>query len=127
MCTYLKNIEGKKHTDLKNKSFDSIQKMFDRDFKRVNTFVNYRTELVEESSKKAEEEVAERSSKSARTELEHESVKKRKVDKETAKLQQLVKIIPDEEGVAIDVIPLAVKPPSIADWKIQKRRKEELL
>nr|GFC81869.1 hypothetical protein [Tanacetum cinerariifolium] len=42
----------KKLTDLKNKSFDSIQKMFDRAFKRVNTFVDYRTELVKESSKK---------------------------------------------------------------------------
>nr|GEV27901.1 putative ribonuclease H-like domain-containing protein [Tanacetum cinerariifolium] len=34
MCTYLKNMEGKKLTYLKNKSFDSIQKMFDRAFKR---------------------------------------------------------------------------------------------
>ncbi|GKA45718.1 hypothetical protein Tco_0738514 [Tanacetum coccineum] len=34
MCTYLKNVEGKKPKDLKNKSFDSIQKMFDRAFKR---------------------------------------------------------------------------------------------
>ncbi|GJU59342.1 hypothetical protein Tco_1237108 [Tanacetum coccineum] len=39
MCTYLKNMEGKKPKDLKNKSFDSIQKMFDRAFKRVNTFM----------------------------------------------------------------------------------------
>ncbi|GJT67462.1 hypothetical protein Tco_1018942 [Tanacetum coccineum] len=34
MCTYLKNMEGKKLKDLKNKYFDSIQKMFDRAFKR---------------------------------------------------------------------------------------------
>ncbi|GJV47444.1 hypothetical protein Tco_1437656 [Tanacetum coccineum] len=34
MYTYLKNMEGKKLKDLKNKSFDSIQKMFDRAFKR---------------------------------------------------------------------------------------------
>ncbi|GJX60477.1 hypothetical protein Tco_0291867 [Tanacetum coccineum] len=53
MCTYLKNIEGKKPKDLKNKSFDSIQKMFDRAFKRVNTFVNFKTDLVEGSSKRA--------------------------------------------------------------------------
>ncbi|GJX89190.1 hypothetical protein Tco_0341204 [Tanacetum coccineum] len=38
MCTYLKNMEGKKLKDLKNKSFDYIQKMFDRAFKRANTF-----------------------------------------------------------------------------------------
>nr|GEV42296.1 reverse transcriptase domain-containing protein [Tanacetum cinerariifolium] len=49
MRTYLKNIEGKKLKDLKNKSFDLIQKMFDRAFKRVNTFVDYKTELVEGS------------------------------------------------------------------------------
>ncbi|GJV39949.1 hypothetical protein Tco_1418389 [Tanacetum coccineum] len=53
MCTYLKNMEGKKLKDLKNKSFDSIQKMFDRAFKRVNTFVDFRTDLVEGSSKRA--------------------------------------------------------------------------
>ncbi|GJT93848.1 hypothetical protein Tco_1082693 [Tanacetum coccineum] len=74
MCTYLKNMEGKKPKDLKNKSFDSIQKMFDRAFKRVNTFVDFRTDLVEGSSKRAGEE------------LEQENAKKQKVDddKETA-------------------------------------------
>ncbi|GJT99070.1 hypothetical protein Tco_1094588 [Tanacetum coccineum] len=34
MCTYWKNMEGNKPKDLKNKSFDSIQKMFNRAFKR---------------------------------------------------------------------------------------------
>nr|GEV09867.1 putative ribonuclease H-like domain-containing protein [Tanacetum cinerariifolium] len=53
----------------------------------------------------------------AGTELEQESSKKQKIDddKEGAELKQLVKIIPDEEGVAINVIPLAIKPPSIVD------------
>nr|GEY65777.1 retrovirus-related Pol polyprotein from transposon TNT 1-94 [Tanacetum cinerariifolium] len=76
MCTYLKNIERKKLTDLKNKSFDSIKKMFDRAFKRVNTFVDFRTELVEESSKKSKAEVMKRSSKRARTKLKQEKSKK---------------------------------------------------
>nr|GFD45287.1 hypothetical protein [Tanacetum cinerariifolium] len=62
MYTYLKNMEEKNLTDLKNKCFDYIQKMFDRAFKRINTFVDYRTELVEESSKKVKEEVTEGSS-----------------------------------------------------------------
>nr|GEX28107.1 hypothetical protein [Tanacetum cinerariifolium] len=103
MCTYLKNMEGKKLIDLKNKSFDSIQKMFDRAFRK--------------SSKKNEAKVTEGSSKRAGTELEQESAKKQKIDddKDTAELQELVKIIPDEEGVAIDAIPLAIKPPSIVD------------
>ncbi|GJU17727.1 hypothetical protein Tco_1145693 [Tanacetum coccineum] len=56
MCTYLKNMEGKKLKDLKNKSFNSIQKMFDRAFKRVNTFVDFRTDLVEGSSKRLGED-----------------------------------------------------------------------
>ncbi|GJS43033.1 hypothetical protein Tco_0568076 [Tanacetum coccineum] len=41
-------------------------------------------------------------------------------DKETAKLKQLMKIIPYEEEVAIDAIPLVVKSPSIIGWKIYK-------
>ncbi|GJX54425.1 putative ribonuclease H-like domain-containing protein [Tanacetum coccineum] len=41
--------------------------------------------------------------------------KKQKVneDKEIDELQSLMKVIPDEEEVAVDVIPLATKPPSI--------------
>ncbi|GJW14019.1 hypothetical protein Tco_0018152 [Tanacetum coccineum] len=110
MITYLKNMEGWKHKDLKNKSFDSIQKMFDRAFKKVNTFVDFRTDLVEGSSKRAREE------------LEQESTKKQKVneDKDTTELQNLMEVIPDEEEVAIDDVPLVTKPPTIVDWKIRK-------
>nr|GEU49020.1 ribonuclease H-like domain-containing protein [Tanacetum cinerariifolium] len=95
-------------------------------FKRVNTFVDFRTKLVEESSKKADAEVIKGSSKRAGTELEQESFKKQKIndDKDTSKLNQLVKIIPEKEGVAIDAIPLAVKPLSIVNWKIQKEGKK---
>ncbi|GJX01011.1 hypothetical protein Tco_0184924 [Tanacetum coccineum] len=45
MCTYLKNMEGYKLNDLKLKDFDSIQEMFDKAFKRVNTLEDFRTEL----------------------------------------------------------------------------------
>ncbi|GJQ94019.1 putative reverse transcriptase domain-containing protein [Tanacetum coccineum] len=77
------------------------------------------TELVEgtemeESSKKAE--VMEESSlKRAGDELEQENAKKQKMDddQEEAKMKELIKIIPDEEEVAVDVIPLATKPLSI--------------
>nr|GEU83562.1 putative ribonuclease H-like domain-containing protein [Tanacetum cinerariifolium] len=86
MCTSLKNVERKKLKNLKNKSFDSIQKMFDRSFNRVNTFLDFRTELVEGSSKRAGEE------------LTQESTKKQKVDddKETTKLKELMEIILDK-------------------------------
>ncbi|GKD41075.1 hypothetical protein Tco_1261282 [Tanacetum coccineum] len=53
MCTYVKNMEGYKLKDLKLKVFDSIQEMFDRAFKRVNTFEDFRTELVEGKEKRA--------------------------------------------------------------------------
>ncbi|GKE38359.1 hypothetical protein Tco_1461764, partial [Tanacetum coccineum] len=77
MCTYLKNMEGWKPKDLKNKSFANIQELFDKAMKRVNTFVDYR-----------------------------------------------LKVVPDKEEVAIDVIPLATKPPSNVDYKIHKEGKK---
>nr|GFB92561.1 hypothetical protein [Tanacetum cinerariifolium] len=45
-------------------------------------------------------------------------------DKETAELKQLMEIIPDEEEVAIDAIPLSVKSPRTVDWKIYKEGKK---
>ncbi|GKD52967.1 hypothetical protein Tco_1286354 [Tanacetum coccineum] len=77
MYTYLKNMEGKKLKDLKNKSFDSIQQIFDRAFKKVNTFIDFKTDLVE-----------------------------------------------DEEDVAINVVPLAIKSLSFVGWKIHKEGKK---
>ncbi|GJY19892.1 hypothetical protein Tco_0392458 [Tanacetum coccineum] len=65
------------------------------------------------------------SSKRACDELRQETIKKQKLDddKETAELQTLVEIIPNEEEVAVDVIPLATKPPVIVDYKIHKEEK----
>ncbi|GJW23791.1 uncharacterized mitochondrial protein-like protein [Tanacetum coccineum] len=97
MITYLKNMEGWKHKDLKSKYFDSIKELFDKAFKRVNMFVDYRTDLVEAKVDN---------------------------DQEAAKIKELMKIIPDEEEVAIDVIPLATKPLTILDWKIHKEGKK---
>ncbi|GKD37000.1 hypothetical protein Tco_1257207, partial [Tanacetum coccineum] len=100
MCTYLKNMVGWKPKDLKSKSFANIQGFFDKAFKRVNTFVEFRTELVEGSEQNVDE------------------------DKETTELQRLIKVVPDKEEVAIDAIPLATKPPSIVEWKIHKEGKK---
>nr|GFB03828.1 hypothetical protein [Tanacetum cinerariifolium] len=68
------------------------------------------------------------SSKRARTELEQGSSKKQKIDddKETTKLKQLVNIIPDEERVAIDALPLAVKPQAVLTGKFSKRKRKLL-
>ncbi|GJS03493.1 hypothetical protein Tco_0320001 [Tanacetum coccineum] len=107
MCTYLKNMEGYKLKYLKSKGFDSIQEMIDRAFKRVNTFEDFRTDLVEGKEKRAGEE------------LMQENAMKQKVedDKETSELKQCLEIILDEEEVTIDVIPLAVKSPSIIQYR----------
>ncbi|GKC06002.1 hypothetical protein Tco_0997612, partial [Tanacetum coccineum] len=93
MYTYLNNMAGWKPKDLKNKSFANIQELFDKAIKRVNTFVDFRTELVEDD------------------------------DQEVAKMKELIKIAPNEKEVAVDAIPLASKPPSIVDLKIVKKGK----
>ncbi|GKA67237.1 hypothetical protein Tco_0767045 [Tanacetum coccineum] len=107
MSTYLKNMAGYKHNQLKNKSFDDIQKLFDKAMKRVNTFVDMDTELVEGSEVRAEgsETRVEGSSKRAGEELEQESSKKQKLedDKETTELQRLIEVV---------------------DWKIHKEGKK---
>ncbi|GJV85037.1 putative ribonuclease H-like domain-containing protein [Tanacetum coccineum] len=73
-------------------------------------------------------------SKRAGEDLQKESTKKLKIDdvketakvdedKETTELQSVMKVILDEEEVAVDAIPLATKPPSIVDFKILKEGK----
>ncbi|GKA09430.1 hypothetical protein Tco_0688761 [Tanacetum coccineum] len=85
------------------------------------------TELVEGSKVRAEgsETREESSSKRAGDELVQKKVKKQKVDddQEAAKIKELMKIVPDEEEVVVDAIPLATKPPSIVDYKIIKEGK----
>ncbi|GKC52328.1 hypothetical protein Tco_1075073 [Tanacetum coccineum] len=123
MITYIKNMEGWKDKDLKSKDIDSIKELFDKAFKRVNMFVDYRTDLVEGSSKRAGDE------------LEQEVTKKKKVDdvqettevdddQEASKIKELMEIVPDKEEVAINAIYLATKPPTIVDWKIHKEGKK---
>ncbi|GJU21135.1 hypothetical protein Tco_1154477 [Tanacetum coccineum] len=83
----------------------------------VNTFVDYKTELVKESSKKAEVEIAhERSLKRAGEELEQETSKKQKLeeDKESEELKQCLDIILDDrDDVTFDATPLSTKSPTI--------------
>ncbi|GKA40558.1 hypothetical protein Tco_0733151, partial [Tanacetum coccineum] len=105
-----------------------IQKLFDKAMKKVNTFVDMDTELVEGSEVRAEgsETRAKGSSKRAGEELEQESSKKQKLEKnkESEELKQCLEIVfNDEMIIAIDDIPLATKPSSIVDWKVLKEGK----
>ncbi|GJY97066.1 hypothetical protein Tco_0513976 [Tanacetum coccineum] len=108
----------------RSKRYDEIQMLlFDKEMKRVNTFVNMNSEVVKGSEMRTEE-----SSKKARDELESDMSKKQKIDEheevekddqEEAEIKRHIKIVKDDE-VAIDVIPLATKPPMIVEYKIDK-------
>ncbi|GJZ77451.1 hypothetical protein Tco_0642123 [Tanacetum coccineum] len=128
MSTYLKNIGGYKYNQLKSKSYDEIQKLFDREMKRVNTFVDMNSKVVKGSETRIEE-----SSKRAGYELESDKSKKQKVDEhveaqkdddpEEEEMKKHMEIVQDEEEIAIDVTPLAIKPLVIVKYKIFKEGK----
>ncbi|GJT16450.1 hypothetical protein Tco_0875156 [Tanacetum coccineum] len=134
MSTYLKHMGGYTYKQLKGKSFDEIQKLFDKEMKRVNTFVAMGSE-VQESKEKGSEETAKSSRKKmlgrkrAGKEQQQESSKKQKVEKEKesdkveevdeAELKKLL-VIKKDEDIAIDAIPLATKLPVIIDYKLLK-------
>ncbi|GKC22907.1 hypothetical protein Tco_1025057 [Tanacetum coccineum] len=79
MSNYLKNMGGYKHNQLKSKSYKEIQKMFDNEMRRVNTFIPMDSKVV--NSKKGTEE----SSKGTGDELEFENSKKAESSEEKAK------------------------------------------
>ncbi|GKA31487.1 hypothetical protein Tco_0717792 [Tanacetum coccineum] len=122
MSTYLKNMAGYKHSQLKSKSYDEIQKLFDKEM-RVNTFVDMNSEVVKGSETRTEE-----SSKREGVELKSDMSKKQKIDEhvevekddqEEAEMKRHIDIVTDDE-VAIDAIPLATKPPMIVEYQIDK-------
>ncbi|GJT56757.1 hypothetical protein Tco_0991811 [Tanacetum coccineum] len=95
MSTYLKHMGGYIFKQLKGKSFDEIQKLFDKEIKRVNTFVAMGSEVQESKEKKEEVDEA-----------------------DEAELKKLL-VIKDED-IAIDAIPLATKLLVIVDYKLHK-------
>ncbi|GJZ99388.1 hypothetical protein Tco_0671939 [Tanacetum coccineum] len=105
MSTYLKHMGGYTYKQLKGKSFDEIQKLFDKEMKRVNTFVAMGSEVQESKEKKVEgsEQTAKGSRKKmlgrkrARKEQQQESSKKQRMeeDKESNEVDEVSK---DDEG-----------------------------
>ncbi|GJR78965.1 putative reverse transcriptase domain-containing protein [Tanacetum coccineum] len=87
--------------------------------------IDHLQEIKKEHHQKAGETREESNSKRAGDDRTRCKAKKQKVDedKEMVELQSLMEVIPDEEEVAIDAIPLATKPPSIVDYKIIKEGK----
>ncbi|GJV42472.1 hypothetical protein Tco_1420912 [Tanacetum coccineum] len=95
MSTYLKNMAGYKHNQLKSKSYDEIQEMFDKEMKRLE-YDNSKKQKIDEH-----------------VEAEKDN------DQEEAKMKKHIEIVKDDE-VAIDAIPLATKPLVIVKCKIDK-------
>ncbi|GKD91106.1 hypothetical protein Tco_1366613 [Tanacetum coccineum] len=131
MSTYLKHMGGYTYKQLKGKNFDEIQKLFDKEMKRVNTFMAMCSEVQESQEKKVEgsgetakggrkkmlgrktpgKEKQQESSKKQRMEEDKESdeVKEVSEDDEVELMKHLV--IKKDKDIAIDVIPLATKLP----------------
>nr|GEX39321.1 retrovirus-related Pol polyprotein from transposon TNT 1-94 [Tanacetum cinerariifolium] len=127
----LMKIKSAKPKALKFMIQEPEQELFDKAMKKVNTFVDCRTELVEESSKKAKAEITQEGSlKRAGNELEQVRSKKQKVedDKESKELKKCLEIIPDNgDDVTIDATPFKML--KIFDrkdlevlWKLVKAR-----
>ncbi|GKB89560.1 hypothetical protein Tco_0961832 [Tanacetum coccineum] len=135
MCTYLKNIRGFTHNQLKNKSYEEIQKAFDKTMGWINNFKPMDFEAVKSSEKKVEGSRKKSiGKKRAGNEQKQESSKRQRIkdDKETdehkeddeAKMKKHMEIFQDKEELAIDAIPLAIKPPMIVEYKIVKERQK---
>nr|GEZ58888.1 hypothetical protein [Tanacetum cinerariifolium] len=100
--------------------------MFDKVYKRVNTFVAMGLEVME-GSKKTQAEVTEGSSKRARDEIDYESAKRQRLEKEddTGELKICLEIVPeDDDDIKIKATPLSFKSPTIIDYKIYKEGKK---
>ncbi|GJU04525.1 hypothetical protein Tco_1120955 [Tanacetum coccineum] len=89
------HMGGYKYNQLKGRSYDEIKKLFDKEMKRVNSFVAMNSKAQEISEKKDE-------------------------SNNEAELKKHLVIVKDND-IAIDVIPLATKPPVIVEYKLIKK------
>ncbi|GKB10126.1 uncharacterized mitochondrial protein-like protein [Tanacetum coccineum] len=79
------------HSQLKNKSFDEVQKAFDKTIGWIDSFVSMDSKVVKGGKEKDEDD-----------------------DQEEAEMKHM-EIVVDEEEIAVDAIPLATKPLIIID------------
>ncbi|GKB09089.1 hypothetical protein Tco_0837401 [Tanacetum coccineum] len=140
MSTYLKHMGGYTYKQLKGKSYDEIQKLFDKEMKRVNMFVAMGSEVQQSNEKKVEgsekKAISSRKKslgkKRAVKRHQQESLKRQKPedDKETDEHEDVEAddtpefrkhlVIKKDDDIAIDDIPLATKPLVIVDYKLLK-------
>ncbi|GJU13667.1 hypothetical protein Tco_1136063 [Tanacetum coccineum] len=102
MCTYLKNMAGFTHNQLKNKIFNEVQKDFDKTMSWINSFKPMDSEVVKGSK----------------------DIAKGNDDKEKYEFKQCFKIVPDDgDDVTIDATTLSVKI-LIVSYKIYQEGKK---
>ncbi|GJR81674.1 hypothetical protein Tco_0152459 [Tanacetum coccineum] len=102
MSTYLKNMGGYKHNQLKSKSYEEIQKMFDNEMRRVNTFIpmdskSLKAKVSEEKAKGSRKKIlSKKKSRGKETTRNHsKETKEWRMIKETVwqnKLKKLMKL-----------------------------------
>ncbi|GJT53904.1 hypothetical protein Tco_0988958 [Tanacetum coccineum] len=123
MSTYLKNMGGYKYNQLKRKSYDEIQKLFDNEMNR--------SKKEESSEQKAKGSRKKSLGKKRKRKQESSKRQRMEDDKETdeheeaeeddeAEMKMHMEVVQDDEEIAIDAIPLATKPPIIVEYKIVK-------
>nr|GEY64445.1 integrase, catalytic region, zinc finger, CCHC-type, peptidase aspartic, catalytic [Tanacetum cinerariifolium] len=106
MSTYLKHIGRYKQSHLKERSFDEIKKLFDREMRKVNDFIAMDLETQKSSSKEAQESSTKRTTKH----LESDISKKQKVDEnvkpvidDSKELKKCMEIVLDDGDEIVQI------------------------
>ncbi|GJU36272.1 hypothetical protein Tco_1184626 [Tanacetum coccineum] len=110
---------GYKHNQLKGRSYDEIQKLFDKEMKRVNSFVAMNLE-VQEISRKKDESSLKKQKTNENEEVEEDNEVELKIHM----------VIVKDDDIAFDAILLATKSPVIGIdredletlWKLVKTK-----
>ncbi|GJX91084.1 hypothetical protein Tco_0344410 [Tanacetum coccineum] len=142
MMNYLKNQGTWKLSQLKNLSFEEVKEEFDKLVKQVESFAPINFEATKDSLKRFGEELQTKSSKR----LKSDEAKDEESTKKTGKRRKYIarkglhsdKTDEDESeaskdadpisgtNLSINPIPVAMKPPSIATYKIIKQGKKSV-
>ncbi|GJS45761.1 hypothetical protein Tco_0595882 [Tanacetum coccineum] len=130
MMTYLKNMGGYKHSQLKGKSYEEIQGLYERQQKRIHDFTPMDSEKEAQKSGKRLKRVAgsyvtqsakkPKVMKSAKDVIEEEATE---YEKEKEELRLSLKIISNDDS-KVDYEPLSRKFP-IVNWEYQLLGKME--
>nr|GEW29436.1 ribonuclease H-like domain-containing protein [Tanacetum cinerariifolium] len=113
---------SKPKEELKNKSFDEVQKAFDKIMSWINSFLPMDSKVVKDKVVLTQES----SSKRAGDELDQEKSKNQKMedDKESEELKRCMEIIPDDgDDVTIDATPLSIKTPLLITGSTNKAKR----